>query len=69
MFAFYLIALFFAVLALFTGVLALCTRIGAFLSGLNAGLALFFQTITAALMTSVSPQHAPLEPQLTTIFF
>jgi len=51
MFAFYLIALFFAVLALFTGVLALCTRIGSFLSGANAALALFFQTITAALMT------------------
>ncbi|KAK3078864.1 hypothetical protein LTS18_006438 [Coniosporium uncinatum] len=52
MFAFYLIALFFAVLALFTGVLALCTRIGSFLSGANAALALFFQTITAALMTA-----------------
>jgi hypothetical protein len=51
MFAFYLIALFFAVCALFTGVLALCSRLGGYLSGLNAAIALFFQTLAAALMT------------------
>ena len=51
MFAFMLIALFFAVCALFTGLLALCTRIGAYLSGLLTLFALFFQLIQAALMT------------------
>lgn len=51
MFAFYLIALFFATCALFTGLLALCTRLGAYLSGLNTGLALFFQALAASLMT------------------
>jgi len=52
MFAFYLIGLFFAVCALFTGMLALCTRLGAYLSGLNTGLALFFQALAASLMTA-----------------
>jgi len=52
MFAFYLIALFFGACALLTGLLALCTRIGAYLSGLNALIALFFQTLAAALMTA-----------------
>jgi len=52
MFAFYIVALFFAVCALFTGLLALCTRLGAYLSGLNTGLALFFQTLAASLMTA-----------------
>lgn len=51
MFAFMLIALFFAVCALFTGLLALCTRIGAYLSSLLTMIALFFQLIQAALMT------------------
>lgn len=51
MFAFYLIALFFAVVALFTGLLALCSRLGGYLSALNTAIALFFQTIAAALMT------------------
>ena len=51
MFAFMLIALFFAVCALFTGLLALCTRIGAYLSGLLAMIALVFQLIQASLMT------------------
>lgn len=51
MFAFYLIALFFAVIALFTGLLALCTRLGAYLSGLNVMIAVFFQALAAALMT------------------
>ncbi|KAF2433009.1 SUR7-domain-containing protein [Tothia fuscella] len=52
MFAFYIIALFFAVCALFTGLLALCTRLGAYLSGLNAAMALFFQALAASLMTA-----------------
>lgn len=51
MFAFYLIALFFAVCALLTGLLALCSRIGAYFSGLNTMIAMFFQALTAALMT------------------
>ncbi len=51
MFAFALIALFFAACSLFTGILALCSRIGAYLSGLLNMTALFFQTLTAALMT------------------
>jgi hypothetical protein len=51
MFAFMLIALFFAVMALFTGLLALCTRIGAYISSLLAFIALFFQLIQASLMT------------------
>ena len=51
MFAFMLIALFWAVMALFTGLLALCTRIGAYLSGLLALTALVFQLVNAALMT------------------
>jgi len=52
MFAFMLIALFFAVCALFTGLLALCTRIGAYLSGFLTLIALFFQLIQASLMTA-----------------
>jgi len=52
MFAFYLIALLFGVFALFTGLLALCSRLGGYLSGLNASIALFFQTLAAALMTA-----------------
>ncbi|OQN95724.1 hypothetical protein B0A48_18264 [Cryoendolithus antarcticus] len=52
MFAFYLVALFFAVIAFFTSVLAICTRLGAYLTGLNAAIAFFFQTLTAALMTA-----------------
>jgi len=52
MFAFYLVALFFGACALITGLLALCTRFGAYISGLNASIALFFQTLAAALMTA-----------------
>ncbi|EXJ81213.1 hypothetical protein A1O3_07503 [Capronia epimyces CBS 606.96] len=52
MFAFMLIALFFGVFALLTGLLALCTRLGSYLSGLLTTIALFFQTIQAALMTA-----------------
>lgn len=51
MFAFMLIALFFAAMSLFTGLLALCTRIGSYLSGLLTMIAAFFQVINAALMT------------------
>ena len=51
MFAFALIALFFAACALLTGFLALCTRIGAYLSSLLTFTACFFQALTAALMT------------------
>ncbi|KAK0251212.1 Eisosomes component [Friedmanniomyces endolithicus] len=50
--AFYIVALFFAVMAFFLGFLALCTRLGAYLTGLMSILALFFQTLTAALMTA-----------------
>jgi len=56
MFAFYLIALFFAVVALFTGLLALCSRLGGYISGLTAAVALFFQTLAAALMTAWTVQ-------------
>ena len=52
MFAFVLIALVFAVLSLFLGILALCSNIGSFLSGALASVALFFQTLTASLMTA-----------------
>lgn len=66
MFAFHLIALFFGVCALFTGLLALCSRIGSFLSSLPCSIALFFQTLTAALMTCVpfcfSPPNNPPPP-------
>ena len=48
---FYLIALFFGVIAFLVSILALCTRLGAYLTGLNAALALFCQTIAASLMT------------------
>lgn len=51
MFAFYLIALFFAAISLLTGLLALCSRLGGYLSGLNTMIALGSQTIAAALMT------------------
>lgn len=53
MFAFYLIALFFAVCALFTGLLALCSRLGGYLSGLTVAIALFFQALAASLLTYV----------------
>ena len=53
MFAFFLIALFFAVVSLATSLFALCTRIGSLLSGLNTAIAFIFQTIAAGLMTYV----------------
>ncbi|KAF2703954.1 SUR7-domain-containing protein [Pleomassaria siparia CBS 279.74] len=52
MFAFYLMALFFSCIGLMTGVLALCSRLGGYLAGLTVALALFFQTLAAALMTA-----------------
>ncbi|KAA6408343.1 MAG: Actin cortical patch Sur7 [Lasallia pustulata] len=52
MFPFVLIALFFAILSLFLGLFALCSRIGSFLSSMLCSLALFFQSLTAALMTA-----------------
>lgn len=48
---FYLIALFFAVVAIFISLFALFARLGAYLTGLTAFLAMFFQTLAAALMT------------------
>ncbi|KAF2856582.1 SUR7-domain-containing protein, partial [Plenodomus tracheiphilus IPT5] len=50
MFAFFLIALFFAAVALASGVLALCSRLGGYLSAMTTFVALFFQTLAAALM-------------------
>jgi len=52
MFAFFLITLFFAVCSLFTGLLAIFSRLGGALSGLLGAIALFFETITASLMTA-----------------
>jgi hypothetical protein len=57
MFAFYLIALFFAACALLTGLLAMCSRLGGYLSGLTVSIALFFQALAAALMTCVLSHH------------
>lgn len=51
MFAFVLIGGFFAACALGLGLVALCSRIGSFLSSATVSVALFFQTITACLMT------------------
>ncbi|KAL8955697.1 MAG: hypothetical protein Q9193_006543 [Seirophora villosa] len=55
-FAFVLIGLFFAVCALFLGLIALCSRIGSFLSSATCSVALFFQTLTAALLTAAYVQ-------------
>ncbi|KAK4690130.1 hypothetical protein P7C71_g6594, partial [Lecanoromycetidae sp. Uapishka_2] len=52
MFAFIFIGGFFGACALFLGLLALCSRIGSFLSSATVSVALFFQTIVAALMTA-----------------
>lgn len=51
MFAFYLIALFFAVIALFMSGLALCTRLGAYLSGAMTAIALIMQIVASSLQT------------------
>ncbi|KAF1841495.1 SUR7-domain-containing protein [Cucurbitaria berberidis CBS 394.84] len=52
MFAFYLVALFFAAIALVSGLLALCSRLGGYLSAMTTAVALFFQTLAAALLTA-----------------
>jgi len=67
MFAFYLVALFFAVVALFTGLLALFSRLGGYISGFNTALALFFQTLAAALMTyvcTIISSNGPVVPHI-----
>ena len=58
-FAFYLIALFFAVISFLLSVFALCARLGSYLTGFTVFLALFFQTLTAALMTCVHHHSLP----------
>jgi len=50
--AFYIVALFFAVVAVFTGLLPLCTRLGAYLSSSFTFLAVGGQAIAASLMTA-----------------
>lgn len=60
MFAFFLIALFFAVISFLLSVFALCARLGSYLTGFTVFLALFFQTLAAALMTYVHHPSAPL---------
>lgn len=52
MFAFLLIALFFAVCSFFTGLLALFSRLGGAMSGALAATALLFHSAAAALMTA-----------------
>ena len=58
MFAFYIIALFFAVVALITGLLALCSRLGSYISALAVLAAAFFQALAASLMTWVYKSRA-----------
>jgi len=50
--AFYLIALFFAVCAVFVGLLAFCTRLGSYLSSSLTFLAVGMQAVAASLMTA-----------------
>jgi hypothetical protein len=57
MWAFYLIALFFAVVALFLSVFAVCSRLAAKFTGLVTIIALIMQAVTAALMTYVHVLH------------
>ena len=57
LFAFLLIALFFAVCSLFLGLFALFSRIGSYLSSVLCFVALIFQTVAAALMTCVPPLY------------
>ena len=54
MFAFVLIGAFFAFCSLALGVLALCSKIVSFLDSALVSVALFFQSLTAALMTYVA---------------
>lgn len=51
----YLITLFFETAAFFTSFLACCGRLGSAVTGLVAGVALFFGSVAVALMTFVSP--------------
>ena len=53
MWAFYIIALVFAVVALFLGVFALCSRLAAKFTGLVTIIATLMQAVTASLMTYV----------------
>jgi uncharacterized membrane protein len=53
MWAFYIIALVFAVVALFLSVFALCSRLAAKFTGLVTIIALVMQAVTASLMTYV----------------
>jgi hypothetical protein len=53
--AFYTIALFFAVVALLLSVFALCSRLAAKFTGLVTCIALIMQAVTASIMTYVSP--------------
>jgi len=62
MFAFVLIGGFFAALALILGILAICSKIVSFADSALCSVALFFQTITAALMTYVPPRPFPQLP-------
>ncbi|CAK3787963.1 hypothetical protein DOTSEDRAFT_75589 [Lecanosticta acicola] len=50
--SFYLIALFFAVVAFLFSVFALFARLGAYLTGFSSIIAVFFQSLAAALMTT-----------------
>jgi hypothetical protein len=54
--AFFLLALLFSVFAFLLGGLALCTRIGAYFSSFTTAIALFWQTLAAALMTAWTVQ-------------
>jgi len=56
MFAFFLIAVAFAVFSLFTGLLALCSRLGSAVSSVFALAALVIDIVAAALMTAVFVQ-------------
>lgn len=49
---FLLLALLFAAMGLATGLIAMCSRIGGYLSGMIVIVALFFQTLAAALYTT-----------------
>jgi len=56
MFAFFLIALAFAVFSVFTGLLALCSRLGSAVSSIFASAACVIDIVAAALMTAVFVQ-------------
>ena len=56
MFAFFIIALVFAVFSLFTGLIALCSRLGSAVSSVFALAACVIDIVAAALMTAVYVQ-------------